>query len=241
MENELFAVDVYGAEQCLWRYVVKETGRNFAIAPPTFELDGERVGGALARVAPQQTPVSSDVESLPDGLTQHTYSGRLYGAPKLSLEMAFTFAEDSPAVGFRYRLLDQSGHALSSQSEGTVDYAGLSLAGLDRCTEVSIDGQAKEVSAEAFDRQEQIAGPILMAGDDIHTLLIAYEGLSEVMAGSVGYELMPERRVRLRALDGAGQSHDQALSYQTMWMTFAAVRGDETALLEAHQAFLRRG
>jgi hypothetical protein len=57
MENRCYAIDVIDSERCLWRYVVKGTGRHVLVAPPVFEIDGRPVGGALARV-----PVTRDAQ-----------------------------------------------------------------------------------------------------------------------------------------------------------------------------------
>jgi hypothetical protein len=166
----------------------------------------------------------------------------VYGAPALRLEMAFAVAEGSPVVRFRYRLMSEGAQTLTGgqAGEAAVDYVGLSLVDLDARVEVRLEETLveNEIPPAAFEQGQRLEGPILVAGDNAHTLLAAYEAETEMKAGSVAYELTPAQTVRLRLFEKGRQVIDGTHPYETMWMAFAALPGDAGAALDAYQASL---
>ena len=153
MENQYCAVDVMGADRCLWRYVVKETGRNVLVEPPSLEVDGRPVGGSLARVAPQGKPTV-----LPDGVTETVYAGHVLEAEDLIQELVFRIAKNSPLVSFQYRLRVSGEHTIVCQ-----EYVRLDL---------------KEFEPQGMAEGDCVSGSRLVAADDSHALLIAHQGES---------------------------------------------------------------
>lgn len=226
MQNQWCAIDVYGAERCLWRYIVRETGRAFIVAPPALEVDGRPVAGALAHVAPARVPVV-----LPGGGTEHVYAGRVVGAEGLTLEAVFRLPEDSPVLSFRYQLRGAKAHAPT--------WYGVSLEGLDRCAEVlpsaleeSLRGvwlPEQQVRARSFEDGLCLAGPALAAGDGDHALLLVHQGGSGGPGGSLWYCLAPDRTVAL-----SGASETQAV--ETPWLQLGAIAGDWASLARHYQA-----
>ena len=151
MENQYCAVDVMGADRCLWRYVVKETGYNVLVEPPALEVDERPVGGSLARVAPQGKPAV-----LPDGVTETVYAGHVVGAEDIIQELVFRIAKNSPLVSFQYRLRVKGEHTIVCQ-----EYVRLDL---------------KEFEPVGVAEGDCVPGPRLVAADDSHALLLAYKG-----------------------------------------------------------------
>src|SRR5689334_1313545 len=49
-ENSYLASVIEGSHECLWKYRVKSSGWEYCIAPPVFNIDGERVEAALSGV-----------------------------------------------------------------------------------------------------------------------------------------------------------------------------------------------
>jgi len=151
VENQYCAVDVMGADRCLWRYVVKETGRNVLVEPPAFEIDGRQVGGSLARVAPQDKPAV-----LPDGVTETTYVGHVVDTEDLVQKVVFRIAKESPLVCFQYRLRAKSEHTIACKKCVSLDLKGLEPQGVKKgkCT----------------------CGSRVIAVDDSHALLVSCKG-----------------------------------------------------------------
>lgn len=199
MENQYCAVDVMGADRCLWRYVVKETGRNVLVEPPAFEIDGRPVGGSLARVAPQGKPAV-----LPDGVTETVYAGRVVDAEDFVQELVFRIAKDSPLVCFQYRLRVSGEHTLA-----TGKYVGLALKGLE---------------PQDLAEGECAPGPVLIAADDSHALLVSYKG------GSMRY-CLKEGQVALCPAQDESASLSGEFSLETPWFVLGAIAGDKEAIL----------
>jgi hypothetical protein len=137
-----------GADRCLWRYVVKDTGRNVLVEPPAFEIDGRPVGGSLARVLPQGKPAA-----LPDGATETVYAGHVVDAEDLILELVFRLAKNSPLVSFQYRLRAKGEHTIVLK-----EYVRLDL---------------KEFEPQGVVEGDCVPGARMVAADDSHALLVS--------------------------------------------------------------------
>ncbi len=142
-----------GADRCLWRYVVKKTGRNVLVKPPALEVDGRLVGGSLAQVALQGEPAV-----LPDGVTETVYAGHVVDAGDLIQDLVFRIAKDSPLVSFQYRLHVSGEHTIVCKE----------------CVRLDL----KEFEPQGVAEGDCVPGPRLIATDDSHALLVAHKGES---------------------------------------------------------------
>lgn len=246
-ENRLFRVDMVGVENVLWRYTVKGAEHVFDIAPPVFEVDGQMIPAVPAAPELLAMPLM-----LSNGATEYVYGGPLAADETLALEMVFWIAPENPVLRFCYRLRGGGEHVLSKRNGAdALRYLSLSLADLDACAEIrlsefeelvhSFQLARHEVQPAAFAYELDLMGPILVAGDGAHTALVAYEHGSQVPDAFLAYHLGRDRSATLQAVKGnyaAGQAIKEAQPYQTIWLHFAAVAGDETALAKAYRDFI---
>ncbi len=247
MENDLFSITIPGARDCLWRYSVKATGQTFNVWPPSFEVDGETRAAALNDVMAVGSPVQ-----LPHGVTEYRFHGPLAADASLTLEMVFWIAPDNPVVRFQYRLRSRTLRRLTKAAErDALQYFGLSLTDCPSCKEVRLSEFDESVHSfrltehavpdRAFEHRLDVMGPLLVAGNATHTALVAYEHGSQIPDAFVHYTLAPERAATLQAVKGAyyaGQLVDADHPYETLWLHFGAVAGDEATLAHAYRAFI---
>jgi alpha-galactosidase len=187
-------------------------------------------------------------------VTEHSFVGTLAADPSLSLEAVFRVAEASPVVRFRYTFRSAR-PARMTKSAGTdaLTYLALSLAGLPLATEVRLSEfldtvhsycpSARPIGSEQFEAGLALFGPILVAGDGGHTLLIAYEHGSQVPDAFLEYRLDRGRGAALSAVKGnyhAGRPLSPESPYETIWFHFAAADCGQDELAMAYRDFLLR-
>ena len=234
--NDLFTIEILGHENALWRYTVHSSGRAVDVAAPAFEIDGALVPAALDGIHPVGDP-----RALSNGAVEHTYRGAMRALPDLALDMVFRIAKDNPTLRFQYCLnpADQAStpHTLTKTTgEDRLHYLSLSLSGLDRCREIrlsefdesvhSFHPTERDLPPRAFAHQLAAMGPLLVAGDDTHALLVAYEHGSQVPDAFVHYRLGRDRRVVLCAVKGNyydGRPLTPAAPYETIWLQLACI------------------
>jgi alpha-galactosidase len=245
--NPLVQATVVGSKDCLWSYRARKSGREFRVGPPVFNVDGQRLTATLSGIERSHQPLRLD-----NGTTEYAYRGTFAGHADLSLEMVFRVAEDNPIIRFRYALESKKPHTLTKPT-GSDDlvYLEMSLAGLPQSKEIRFSNfvelshsyMLEEVSLEGRDFEDQldVMGPMIVASDGAHSMLMAYEHGSPAPDAFLRFELNRERTVKLHAVKGnyvAGQAIDPDHRYETLWLETGAVDAAEDGLASAFRTFV---
>ncbi|MGB2613339.1 MAG: alpha-galactosidase [Phycisphaerae bacterium] len=249
MKNDLFEIQVLGRAEGLWRYRQAAMDHAYNIAAPTFEVDGKEVRAVLVAVAMVGGPVR-----LSNGCTEHAYEGVLADDPGLALQIIFRTADGDPVVRFRYVLRSTAPRRLTRTSgRDALEYLAIGLGDLPQAKEVRFSEFQELVHSfclselpiepRQFEDRLCLIGPMIVAGAGDRTMLVAYEHGSQVPDAFLHFALEPDRRVRLRAVKGnytGGQAIGPDQPFETIWLQFAAVAGDEERLARAYRAFVLR-
>ena len=133
VSHPLLALDFPGTAVCLWSVSLPGTDAVLALAPPVFEIDGQRVA-LSGPLLPVQEPII-----LAHGPAEHILEAPVVGQPGLTLRAMFRLADASPIVRFRYELHTAYPCCLSKTTGAdTLSYFSASLAGDASVTEVQL-------------------------------------------------------------------------------------------------------
>jgi alpha-galactosidase len=247
-ENSSLQGFIEGSNECLWGYRVKSSGREFRILPPIFNIDGDRVGAALAGVDRVGEP-----QRLRSGVTEYIYRGVFALHPDLALTLQFRVGDESPIVRFRYTLESKGQHKLTKlRGVDDIYYLAVFFAGLPQLTEVRLSNFSElshsycleEVALEPRDYAAplQSMGPILVATDGQHSALIAYEHGSQVPEAFLEFLVGHDRGIILSGTKGnylSDQVVSPAHNYETVWFEFGAINGSQDQLASAFRSFVQ--
>lgn len=233
----------------LWEYRARDPQCHQAVATPTLNLDGRDVTLRLADAKPVGQP-----QVLANGCREYVFTGSVENEPGLQLKLTFRLADDDPVVRFRYEFSSDRPRRLT-KAAGTdkLGYLGLSLAGMRDIAELRLSEfnelyhsympVERAIEERHFNAGETVMGPILLAGDSTHQLLLAYEHGSTAPDAFLRYRLAPDRSVTLEAVKGnywAGQEIGPGRPFTTIWLEMAALRGDRQALERVYRDFVLR-
>ena len=247
-ENELMQSTLVGSGDCLWSYRVRKSGREYRFGPPGFNIDGRRITSRLSDLSPSREP-----KRLENGTTEYAYRGVLADQPDLMLEMLFRVGDDNPIVRFRYSLSSHKPHTLTKPSaRDDLVYLQVSLGASSQSikeirfsnfVELSHSYFPEEISYPTveFRKEFQAMGPMIVATDGGHTMLVAYEHGSQVPDAFLAFELSPDRTLTLQAVRAnylTGQVIDEGHSYETVWLETGAVDANEGDLASAFRSFV---
>ena len=246
--NERCRVLVLEGAGPLWRYETA-SGRVYEVGPPSFEVEGQVRVCHLREVRDCGKPVA-----LPNGVTEHRFSGLLADDPDLSLELVFRIAPGSPVVRFQYVLHSAAAHHLTKTSgKDRITYLTTSFSGLPEAMEVRLSEfnevvhsytlAERAVEPHHFEHELRLIGPILVGRGPSESALIAYEHGATVPDHYLHFALSADRGVALEATKGNyfdGQPLDPEHPYETIWFQMAAVPGNEEALARDYRSFVLR-
>jgi len=248
IENKVWQIKIIGRKDCLWRYTEKSTGHSWNFTPPIFEIDNRQKVAFLKKIK----PIGRSSLNRRNNVMEYTYFGELAVDTDLGLRIRFRISKNSPVIRFQYQLEAKSPHMLTKKN-GTdnLSYFQLRLDGLHTAKEVRLsefDESIHSYRLTEYNIPEQyflhklaVMGPILVAGNKTHTILVAYEHGSQVPDAFLQYHLLPSRSIELKATKGnyyAGQTITQESPYETIWLQFAAVKGSEELLANHYRSFI---
>ena len=193
-----------------------------------------------------------DPITLENGVGEYRYQANFAADENLRLTMIFRIARDNPVIRFRYELSSLSPvRATKKQSGDQAVYAGLSLNTTFTYKEVRLGEFDVAVHSfvptedilrpAAFNYGMSMMGPILLATDEQHTLLMAYEHGSQVPDAFITFQLVSDGSVYLQAVKGtyhAGQVISEAQPLTSVWLQFAAIEGNEASLANSYRTFV---
>ncbi len=232
-----------------WLWTLKTPGAPVPIKvePPSFELDGRIIGGAVVRMKPLAAP-----RAVTPFVTEYTFGGALRADPTLVLEAAFRVSSRSPVVRFRYTLRATSPHTLTRPSiDQRPTFFRADLAGMTRVTEVRVSEfvdlfhsyttHEEPIGDQSFDGISRVMGPLLVASNGRQGLLLGYEHGSAVPRAFLAFRLRKDRKVELEARQGnvlPGSLIDSTHPWSSPWFVAASVHGSEAELADAFRTFL---
>ena len=248
IENRWFCIVIGRTAGTLFEYQVVGTGRSFAIGAPAFEIDGR-----LCEVACDSLRSPAAPRALANGQNEYVCIGELRGASDAQFELVLRLAPDNAVVRFCYRLRSEEAGAMTRASgRDNLRYLSLALPGM-ACKELRVSEFDESIHSfrptehplpeRAFEDGLAAQGPLLIARDDAHALVLAYEHGSQVPDAFLQFELAPDRRVSLQAIKGnyvPGYVLSAAAPYESIWLQFAAVAGGEDDLARHYRAFVLR-
>jgi alpha-galactosidase len=246
--NALMEIQLSNDARALWTYQTKPGGKSLPVRTPVFEINGKEVPGRAARFE-ARPPVR-----LKNGVTEHTFAGKLLADSTLRLLIRFQVSPDNPVVRFQYVLESTGSHMLTkSKGSDNFTYAAASLAGFPQAKEVRLSEfndkyhafTLAEVPLESryFDNRVPVMGPVLVFSDSKHHFLLAYEHGSQYPDRFLEFALQPDRSVALRSVKGnylQGQPLDAGHPYETLWFEVAGSAGPEEALAGHYRQFMLR-
>ena len=243
----LFKIALLCEKDCLWSYRLRGSSRVLKVAPPVFEIGGHPVRAVPGHLSTAGRPVA-----LPNGCTEHFFSGELKADKNLALEFTIRVAKDNPIVRFKYALRSATEHVMTKGSgNDALSYMVLSFPGADKFTEVRLSEfnpishgfciSERRISHAYFESREKVMGPILAASGAGLTWVAAYEHGSQVPDAFVTFSLSPDRKVAVEAVKGnyhAGRKVSENQPYETIWFHAGAVRGGLDDLAKAYRDFV---
>jgi alpha-galactosidase len=246
--NSLVEIRLNHHSPTLWTYHTKPGVKALSIQAPVFEIDGKNVTASVG------TWKSRPARKLRNGVTEHTFEGKLLADSSLRLLVRFRLADDNPVVRFQYELQTSGTHSLTkSKGEDKLSYLSTTLATFPAAKEVRLSEfnhkyhafTLAEVPLESryFENRVSVMGPMLVFSDQKQHFLLAYEHGSQYPDRFVEFGLQPDRSLSLRAAKGNylhGQPLDAGHSYQTLWFEVAGSLGDEEKLAAHYRQFMLR-
>lgn len=244
--NCFFYIKLIEKSNILWKYVNKKTGKSYEIDVPVFEIEEKDTYAKLKNIKEIQR------KELLNGCIKYTFSGDFISTPGLSLEIVFHIAEDNPVVRFQYRLRSKKDRFLTKAGgKDNLKYTGLDYSNFKEIKEVQFSQFREDIHSytlnkntikqESFTNGKKVMGPMLIAGNENNTLLLAYEHGSQVPDTYINFQLKKSRKVVLTAVKGNyfnTQPIGPGNEYETIWLQFAAVEGDEKYLAESYRSFV---
>ena len=234
---------------CLWQYGSRRGSSTFALAPPTFEIDGKMISAEVHNLAQAGAPIH-----LNSGVVEYTLEGPLVHDSHLRLGITLQINDGAPVIRFRYVLHSDEPRRLSaSRSSAGLTYLAAFLKDLPDVEEVMLSNFAglthsytlSEIPLlkQDFDESITVMGPILAATNGRHSVLLAYEHGSQAPDAFLQYQLFRDRGIRLTAVKGnyiSGQAINVSQPYQTIWFDTAVVEGGMNELASSYRRFVLR-
>jgi len=236
-------IEFPATNEALWTYSTRNA--SYSIAPPVFEVDGQRV-----RVVPSALTVKGPTTPL-DGVEEYLVEGTT--ADGLQLGMRLRTSPENPVVRFCYRLTSDTGARLTKiDGHDQLEYLRLQSLPQNEFREVRLSDfddlvhshrlQEEPIPAKSFHDGQSLMGPIICGHDGETAFLCAYEHGSSAPRRFVEYRLSPNGGIAMSAVQGnyyAGRSLDGD-GYETIWLEFAAIPDTIDALAAAYREFVLR-
>lgn len=227
-----------------WTYTVAN-GQRLRVGLPVLEIDGKETPVVLKSLAMKGQP-----RVLSNGVKEYLLEGPLQADTRIQLEIRFRVAEDNPIVRFSYSLKGDKASLTKKGGKDQLMYLSASLQNFPVMKEIrltvfndmihSCNLSEVQVTRADFENAGTAAGPILVAGNEKSTFLLAYEHDSMYPNRFLEYAFSEEGKVKLRAVKGNYYNGQQIDGYSTVWMQVGGVTGDESKLAADYRRFMGR-
>jgi len=247
IENKIIEIKLLNNEQFFWQYKIKQNKEVFKMKAPAFEINGKQVICTLAELTQVSVP-----SVLKNGVSEYTFQGKVKSVPDVDLRLIFQIAPDNAVVRYKY-VLSSSGKSMLTKTGGKDHLVcfSTSFAPFKQVKEVQISNydekfhsyKLKEqiVEDRYFENNASVMGPILIAGNDKNSFLLAYEHGSHYGNEFLHFNLQKNRSVNLAAVKGNyvdNQPLSKGNEFETVWLEIAGIQGNEDALAAEYRSFM---
>jgi len=246
IKTKLYTIDLIEESEILWKYTTIDSGRSYEIEAPVFEIDGQEITASLSDIEKIKTRQPGNE------VVEYVYRGELEADRLLALEIYFRIVEANPVVRFKYCLKAEKEIALTKNSgSDNLTYGGLKFGRNKKYKEVQLSQfredihsftlEENQIHNRDFENKLSVMGPIFISGDEEDTSFLAYEHGSQVPDAYVHFQLSKEYRVEMEAKKGNyydGQKINSDGEYETIWLQFGAVNGDEDYLADKYREYV---
>jgi alpha-galactosidase len=255
-ENRTVRILSEGSKTCLWSLQDRASGEKYSFTPPVFPFSN---AGPSATAVLNGIDAVGGAKTLPNGVMEYAFEGRLTGQPEHTLRLIFQLAQEGAVVRFRYSLVSEDKAFSFDPKRGRLTYLATSLAGTGRVTEVQLSNWnvqmhsnmlvEMEVPPRFFMDRVAVAGPILVAepvtpdskGSPVGSrpaVLLAYEHGSQLPDTFLHFDLHPDWRAELVAVKGNYVPGLAMRRFDTVWMEAAVSAGGIEGLAGDFRSFV---
>jgi len=234
ISNKLIELKSNGTSNLLTSNIIG-TDKTIQLSFPTLELNGKL---ELLEVAAWQELEKPFL--LRNGVMAYAFQGatQLKG---ITLQLYIRMAEASPVIRFRFALLSENEVKLTKTTGidklnyFTATLPTVALAKEIRFSEFNEKAHAthrtEAVLSEAmFENELSVMGPLMIAGDETHTFMLAYEHGSQYPDRFLEFQLHANASVSVQAVK-TNYLDNQIISsenpYESLWFQVGAVAGGE--------------
>lgn len=232
--------------QGLWSYRAAD-GHTHTVHAPILHVDNQpRIcqWNGQPQVAP---PVS-----LPNGTTELRWSAAIVETSDILLTLIMRVADDSPVVRFHYHITAQGSHHLSKpEGKDFLHLAALTLPATADIYEVRLSEfddmihsyipNEERLDATAIQAGLSCMGPILVADDHQHQVLLAYEHGSTHPDRFIEFTIDAQHHTTMQTVKGSywqGQPLNPDHDFTTPWCHIAALPGTRDDAARAFRHFI---
>ena len=222
------------------------TDKTIQLSFPTLEINGKLELLKVAAWQELEKPIL-----LRNGVMAYAFQGvtQLNG---ITLQLFIRVAEASPVIRFRFALLSENEVKLTKTTGidklnyFTATFPTVALAKEIRFSEFNEKAHAthrtEAVLSEAmFENELSVMGPLVIAGDESHTFMLAYEHGSQYPDRFLEFQLHANTSISLQAVK-TNYLDNQIIScenpYESLWFQLGAVAGGEDEMAKAYRDFV---
>ena len=239
ISSDSVQISIPNSPDALWEHQAGQVKQ--AVAPPLFQLDGKEVKGVFSSFITEER----FIEKI--NIREYTVTGQLNEISGVTMTLVLRVAPDNPIVRFRYSLVSETDIKMTkSDKKDHLEYARTSLSKYDQITEVNLSEffelehsylpDERTYSLRSFENESTFMGPILVASNGDHSLLLTYEHGSQLPDRFVEFQSNKSKDITISAVKGNyfnGQSLKNG--YKSLWMNIGIVEGDVDKMAQVHR------
>lgn len=222
------------------------TDNTIQLSFPTLELNGKL---ELLKVTAWQEMEKPFL--LRNGVTSYSFQGatRLDG---IALQLFIRITEASSVIRFRFAVVSEKEIKLTkSTGNDKLNYFTATLPSVSAAKEIRFSEfnekahathRTEAVLSEAmFENELSVMGPLIIAGDDKHTFMLAYEHGSQYPDRFLEFQLHANISVSMQAVK-TNYLDNQIISsekpFESLWFQLGAVAGGENEMAKMYRDFV---
>lgn len=239
ISNNLVRVNIKNTPEALWEYQAGPVKQ--VLASPQFQLDGKEVRGVFSSFTTEERLIEKI------NIREYSVTGRLAELPEVTMTLVLRVAPDNPIVRFRYSVVSETEVKMTkSDKKDHLEYARTSFSNYTRITEVTLSEffelehcylPVEHIhSMRSMENESSFMGPILIASNKKHSLVLTYEHGSQLPDRFVEFQSYKNNDIIISAVKGnyfEGQSLKNG--YKTLWMNLGVIEGDVNRVAEVHR------
>ncbi|MDF2686868.1 MAG: hypothetical protein K0S55_2051, partial [Clostridia bacterium] len=246
IKNNLFKLELSENSDCMLYTILSDSKEIFlpllSISYPAFEINGKSLKGNLINIEKlYEKKLSNNTAEI---CIKSSYSVNT----NFTLKIIFRIAPDNPVIRFCYILTCSDIQIMTKSNGDFLEYCSYSPLSENNMKEIRFS-EFQELShsfclaeypidPRGFKHEKKLMGPMLLDLNKEYSSLLAYEHGSQ--APDVYIEFKLGKPIILRAVKGNyynGQEISEQTPYETIWLQFAAITGNEDALAAYYREF----